>query len=589
MRTVASNLPQSVDVLVIVPRYVGLNYYFQLDTFSQYGWNITQAGVTKNVGICPPVGQQTTLKPVEVDILISEINDLSKYSAIAFMPAAGSFNPVPDSFEDILKSPEAIELIKTANREGKVIYTACSGVRVLAAADIINGRKITSPPRWQNEVETAGATFIDKENPCTIDENFVTVVRDLFNNYLNTQGLQTAIENTNNYRTERNPGDSFNSNDFPVDGAIWSKTFGAGSAEGALGICTAVDGGFVTAGYTFSNGEGTSDICLMKTDGNGNKLWMKTFGGNGFEYAYGIDALSDGYIITGSTTSSGHGSKDVYVVRTDLLGNEIWSRTFGGSGVDVGMAVLETPDDNYVISGFTESFGNGRVGKDDIYAIKVDDSGNEIWTKTFGGIESDNGRALIVTTANEYIFIGPTGSTGTGNRDVQMTKTDADGNEIWTKIYGDAKSKRGYGFDWCNDAYPASDGGYVITGLSDRVDIMNAAVVKFDKDGNKVWEKFIGEHWFYDYGNSVCESKDGGFIFTGTTKDANLNNSIYLVKLNSGGNQEWKKTFGLGGNDWGSAVIEAEDGSIVVTGYTDSITRGQYDIFLIKTKSESSN
>ena len=111
--------------------------------------------------------------------------------------------------------------------------------------------------------------------------------------------------------------------------------------------------------------------------------WEQTYGGNGENLDNGksVEQTQDeGYIITGYTNSFGNGGYDVYLIKTVENGNEQWSQTFGGEGTDIGYSVQQINDGGYIITGYTNSFGNGNT---DVYLVKTDENGNEQWTKIF--------------------------------------------------------------------------------------------------------------------------------------------------------------------------------------------------------------
>ena len=116
-------------------------------------------------------------------------------------------------------------------------------------------------------------------------------------------------------------------------------------------------------------------------------LWTKTFGGTGGDNGYSVQqTYYGGYIITGYTTSFGAGGSDVWLVKTDALGDTLWTNTFGGSDDDYGFSVQQTIDGGYIMAGITSSFGTGEY---DVWLIKTDASGDTLWTKTFGGSDYD--------------------------------------------------------------------------------------------------------------------------------------------------------------------------------------------------------
>ena len=211
----------------------------------------------------------------------------------------------------------------------------------------------------------------------------------------------------------------------------WSQTFGGTGDDAGYSVQQTTDGGYIITGWTTSFGNGSSDVYLIKTDGSGIEQWSQTFGGTDDVGGRSVQQTADGYIITGWTTSFGNGS-DVYLIKTDGSGIEQWSQTFGGSGDDGGSYVQQTTDGGNIITGWTDSFGNGGY---DTYLIKTDGSGTEQWSQTFGGTVDDGGRSVQQTTDGGYIITGYTDSFGNGSYDVFLIKTDSNGCTSHTSSY----------------------------------------------------------------------------------------------------------------------------------------------------------
>jgi hypothetical protein len=157
---------------------------------------------------------------------------------------------------------------------------------------------------------------------------------------------------------------------------------------------------------------------MIKTDASGNEMWSKTIGSPENDSAFSVQQTDDdGFIIAGVTSSFGMGGRDVYLIKTDASGSEMWSKTFGGADQDYGYSVQQTDDSGFIIAGRTLSFGDGDG---DAYLIKTDASGNELWSQTFGGAKDDNGYSVQQTKDGGFIIAGSTHSFGAGGWDVYL-------------------------------------------------------------------------------------------------------------------------------------------------------------------------
>jgi hypothetical protein len=206
---------------------------------------------------------------------------------------------------------------------------------------------------------------------------------------------------------------------------LWDKTFGGTSDDDGMSVQQTSDGGYIVVGGTTSSGAGGWDVWLIKTDSNGNKVWDKTFGGTFDDVGSSVQQTSDGgYIEVGYTGSSEAGSSDVWLIKTDSNGNKVWDKTFGGMAPDAGMSVQQTSDGGYIVVGGTGTYGVGGV---DIWLIKTDSNGNKVWDKTFGGTSPDVGMSVQQTSDGGYVIAGYTTSYGAGGVDVWLIKLGPEG------------------------------------------------------------------------------------------------------------------------------------------------------------------
>ncbi|MGB5531067.1 MAG: T9SS type A sorting domain-containing protein [Ignavibacteriaceae bacterium] len=306
----------------------------------------------------------------------------------------------------------------------------------------------------------------------------------------------------------------------------WTKIYGGSLSDLGNSVIQTNDGGFIIVGNTASRGAGLQDVWLIKTDSNGDSIWTKTFGGPDSEIGYSVQQTSDnGYIITGYTRSFSAGQEDVWLIKTDSIGNEQWNKIFGGTSYDKGYSVQQTSDGGYIITGETASFG--LLG--DVWLIKTDSNGNIQWTKTFGANWPDAGYSVNQTSDGGFIIAGQTDSFGAGSSDFWLIKTNSVGDTLWTKTFGSA------GFETGRSVKQTTDGGYIVCGFEDPsgTGFEDVLFIKTDSDGNTQWTKSLGgtqsERSF-----AVIETTDDGFALVGYTSSFGLNGDVWLVKL--GGN-----------------------------------------------------
>ena len=257
---------------------------------------------------------------------------------------------------------------------------------------------------------------------------------------------------------------------------LWTKTYGGTSWDQGFTVQETSDGGFIIAGRTRSFGAGQRDVYLIKCDSQGDTLWTKTFGDNAWDEALSVRETSDGgFIIAGTTRSFGAGQRDVYLIKTDSSGNSLWARTFGGTSDDEGLCVRETSDGGFIITGMTRSFG---AGQRDVYLIKTDSLGDTLWTKTFGGSNSDEGLSVQQTLDSGYFITGWTESFGAGLSDVYMIKTNSLGDTLWTRTFGGIADDEGL------SVQETSEGGFIIAGWTESFGSGEKDVYLIKTDGS---------------------------------------------------------------------------------------------------------
>ncbi len=343
----------------------------------------------------------------------------------------------------------------------------------------------------------------------------------------------------------------------------------ASSDEGYNTIMTKEGGLALVSTASFVDGY------LLKTDSCGVVEWSKKYDYNGQsdDFKAGIQTFDGGYVMIGTTFSSVTFKNDMFVVRTNSVGDTIWQKSIGGANNDYGRAIIETADTNYVLVGYTTSYG---IGGNDIYVVKIDTSGNVITQKTYGATKNEQANAIINTMDGNIAIFGETKSYGSGQEDYYLMKLNTSLDSIWGKYYGGTKSDFGMSLVQTPDsgfAMAGGSGSYTTTSTQDFY------IVKADKQGTFQWKK-IYDSGFIDVANSIDNGNNGALLVTGTFPVSGSDYDMYLMELNSNGTTVFAERHGGTGMQRGNSVKSIGNNGWLALGFTDTSNAG--DIYLVK-------
>ncbi|MFC1925922.1 glycohydrolase toxin TNT-related protein [Chloroflexota bacterium] len=412
----------------------------------------------------------------------------------------------------------------------------------------------------------------------------------------------------------------------------WQKYHGGENSDYAYSVCQTSDGGYIVAGRSNSDGHiGSYDIWLLKTWVDGSKDWERFIGGTGYDYGTSVIETSDGYIVTGFIESNVANKYDARLIKikANTEGQVIeWEKTIGGENSDysyIAESVSQTSDGGYIVAGYTADSAIS-AGNYDFWLVKTDVTGEKIWEKTYGGYEAERAYSVYQTADHGYIVAGESYSYGAGSYDIWLVKTDFRGDKEWSRTFGDIGKDQAYSVS------QTSDGGYIVAGRKDScgANEYDAWLIKLPED-KKQWSQTFGGTGTAQ-ANDICQTNDGGYIIAGsidgdiclikTKADGSadetfgnngkityggaltdvaydvqqisdgyivagcINNDAYLIKTDSAGNMEpgWPKSFGGGGSDEARAVQQTSDGGYILAGRTASYGGG-YKAWIIKTDS----
>lgn len=335
---------------------------------------------------------------------------------------------------------------------------------------------------------------------------------------------------------------------------MWQNTIGGSGDDFLISLKQTSDGGYIVgsgsdsniSGDKNENSRGGLDYWILKLNSNGDILWQKTYGGNMPEFdTYVVETADGGYFaggysdsdVSGDKTDPTNGQRDYWALKLDSNGAIVWQNGIGGSLVDRPQATFQTADGGYMIGGFSFSGISGdkteiNQGSSDNWVVKLDNSGNVQWNKTFGGNDSDVLRDMIQTTDGGYLIGGYSKSNISGDKtensqgdyDYWILKLDDGGNLMWQNTIG------GSGIDYPRDVKQLADGTYLIAGWSnsnvsgDKTEVSNGGydywLVKLNASGEIISQNSIGGAGD-ESGTYIVPTGDGGFLM-GCASDSNI-------------------------------------------------------------------
>jgi hypothetical protein len=404
----------------------------------------------------------------------------------------------------------------------------------------------------------------------------------------------------------------------------WQNAIGGSELDEAYSIKQCTDHGYIICGATLSSdgdipfNNGFIDYFLVKLHANGDKEWSKAFGGSDDDRGLTVCQTPDGGFLAAGFSKSNDGDvstflgeRDAWLIKLDANGNLIWEKSFGGSKYDEIWSIESIPSGGYILAGTSSSTDGDLAGNisqyRDIWVIKISESGDIIWDKSYGGNSSDESRCIINTSDGGFILVGNTLSSdgditsNNGDFDIWVVKLDADGNLLWQDTYGTLSSDYGYEIMEVADGYMVC--GYV-GGIGGDITNFNgfgdAWLFKISKTGTLLWQKTFGGT-DGDWGRDISIADDGNYLLTGTTKSRDGDVSWYdgiqrmwVLKITPQGDILWQLT--LGGSD-GESCLSSEkttDNGYVLAGYTwsedgdvTSPLNGEGDFWIVKLSPES--
>jgi hypothetical protein len=364
----------------------------------------------------------------------------------------------------------------------------------------------------------------------------------------------------------------------PLAAQTFQRTFGGPADEHATTAVQNRNGDYTIAGYTYSYGAGKSDIWVMRLNRRGEELWRSYLGEGDFEWATDMIETRDGGLVVAGRRTQGEGkrARNVWVFKLDDRGQVVWSQTYGGEETDEAHAVVETSDGGLAVAGFSNSFSRG---KSDIWLLRLDPKGKQLWAKNYGGKASDVINDLVEVPDGGLVMVGYTESYGNGGADMLVMKVNREGKEVWRRNYG------GAGNDAAEAITQTVGGDLAIAGWtgSEGKGSLDGSLLLLDSEGSYQWQHTYGgaeKDVFYDLG----VLPDGQFVMVGTMSSHQAKGkALWLVKTDGFGEQQWERRLSGPKDEYGHSLALAHDGGFLLAGATQSFALGEMDMWVIKT------
>jgi hypothetical protein len=391
------------------------------------------------------------------------------------------------------------------------------------------------------------------------------------------------------------------------ENSISIKTFGGTNNEGANSVINTTEGGFAVLGYAQSTDGDVSgktnasyDYWVLKFDANANLQWNKTFGGNDNDRGKDLVQTSDGgYAVLGFSTSSdldvseNAGAQDYWMVKLDASGNILWEKSLGFAGNDTGISLLHTNDSGFLLAGIldvTASGGEGNYNRSgrhaggDYWIIKLDSNGDLIWSRYYGGTNTDTPYDVIETQDNGFLIVGSSDSNDVdisaskGSYDFWVIKISNSGDLLWEKSYGGSE------IDEARAIVETEDGNYLVVGDTRSSDLdvslnKGAAdlwLIKITPSGVLLWDKTFGGSSF-DVARSIVSTQNNTFYLAGSSRsiDGDLKenkgqNDAWILKINANAELDWQQTIGGSEVDFAYSITQLNDGTVIAVGDSSS-------------------
>ncbi|MBY8998459.1 MAG: hypothetical protein KGD60_12070 [Candidatus Thorarchaeota archaeon] len=298
-------------------------------------------------------------------------------------------------------------------------------------------------------------------------------------------------------------------------GHLWNRTYGSTNQDTLKSLIQCRDGGFALLGDTYNFPGTYNDIWLVRTDSSGNQLWNATYSGPENDYSVGLVELNDGFMVAGSYRNTTSVSWDFWLIRTNITGGVVWSKTYGDAITQECIAFTPTSDGGYALAGWNQS---------SIWLLKADSQGNQVWNNTFYSTVYQSTSRFIEVEGGGFAIIGRSGN------DVLLMRADSEGNHLWNATYHreglgsyglSLVETSNHGFTLLTMSYSEEeDKMFQLKSFSALLDSAGVWLMKTNSTGAVVSECHLSADRYY--ANDMVTVREGGYVIAGRTAESDL-------------------------------------------------------------------
>ena len=361
---------------------------------------------------------------------------------------------------------------------------------------------------------------------------------------------------------------------------MFRRTYGLGSINDGRSVIQTSDNGYAICGSTTPLSGGQTNFYLLKTDSMGVSEFQYSYGGSGIDQTSVLIQMPDsGFLMAGYSNSySLNNDYDVLIIRTDKIGNLIWTKSAGTPSWDFIYDMKPTPDGNYILAG--NSYGSPN-GSSSGYLIKIDSVGNVLWQNFIQYDQLVNLKKIVVKNDGSFIVCGSVSPSVTYPTDGFIAFLDVNGDTLRTEILDNGKHETINAIDFFSNGDLALSGSSTDSAAQNNKDEM---ILRRDINGNTVWS-FVFPAPGTDEINDLFVYNDTLVIIGSTTSYGQGNSDFHIARFDINGTYINANTYGGNENEFCYSALLTNDLGFILVGSSTSYAPGLQSIFLVKSDS----